>query len=290
MNRAFQDGDFPAVDTKNANAVRQEVLRIFHGLFPAAHSRTIENAFAWVQASFSGGYAEYQPIDAKYHDFEHTMQGTLCFIRLLDGYQRSGAQPPLTARMFELAVIAILFHDTGYLKKRDDTEGTGAKYTLTHVSRSAEFAGRVLAEQGFPTSEVLSVQNMIRCTGVNADLQSIPFQSELERKLGFALGTADLLGQMAAADYIDKLAILFQEFEESNRYNNRTSGPGVFRTAEELRQNTPIFWEKYVVPKINGDFIGLYHFLEHGHAENLYLARIRANIARLQAENSSMAA
>ena len=34
-------------------------------------------------------------------------------------------------------------------------------------------------------------------------------QSELERVLGFALATADLVGQMAADDYVDKLPELY---------------------------------------------------------------------------------
>jgi hypothetical protein len=37
---------------------------------------------------------------------------------------------------------------------------------------------------------------MIRRTGINARLSEIPFASELERTVGFALATADLLGQM----------------------------------------------------------------------------------------------
>ena len=281
MKRASQER---TVDTRSVEAVRAQAIQVFKRLFPKSDSRYINKAFDWAEAAFSGRYADFQAIDAKYHDFEHTLQGTLCYVTLLDGYQRAGAQPPLSARMFELAVIAILLHDTGYLKKRDDRQGTGAKYTLTHVNRSADFAARLLGENNFDASEIRAVQNMIRCTGVNADLKSIPFQSELERKLGFALGTADLLGQMAAGDYVDKLEILFQEFDEANHFSHRTTGPGVFKSVGELRRNTPAFWEKYVIPKINGDFIGLYHFLEGPHGENLYLTRIKANIERLKDE------
>jgi hypothetical protein len=284
MSRAFQDSDWMNVDTKSASAVRDEVLKIHHRLFPAHDPDCIRTAFRWVEGAFSGQYADYQAIDAKYHDFEHTLQGTLCFVRLLEGYHRAGAQPTLTERMFELAVIAILLHDTGYLKKHDDREGTGAKYTLTHVNRSAEFAGKLLADQRFKPEEIRAVQNMIRCTGVNADLKSIPFQSELERRLGFALGTADLLGQMAADDYVDKLGILFLEFEEANHFSGRVSGPGFFRSSLELRKNTPLFWEKYVMPKIHGDFIGLHRFLERPNGENPYLRKIEANIERLRGE------
>src|SRR5690606_10931 len=105
--------------------------------------------------------------------------------------------------MVELGLLAILMHDTGYLKRRDDTGGTGAKYTLIHVERSMEFAAELLRENHFTDSEINAVQNMIRCTGVNVNLAAIPFQSEEERIAGFALGTADLLGQMAAKDYVD---------------------------------------------------------------------------------------
>src|SRR5262249_62118285 len=140
---------------------------------------------------------DYQPVDALYHDFEHTLQGTLCMARLLRGRHHAGAQPRLTERMFRLGVLAILLHDTGYLKKREDTEGTGAKYTVTHVERSAEFADQLLADKGFVPTDIKAVQNMIHCTGVDATLSVIPFQSELEKVVGYALGTADLLGQMA---------------------------------------------------------------------------------------------
>jgi hypothetical protein len=131
---------------------------------------------------------------------------------------------------------------------------------------------------------------MIRCTGVNVDLQKIPFGSEEERLLGYALGTADLLGQMAADDYVDKLGILFSEFEESARYNQgKYSGAGAFANADDLRSKTPVFWEKYVLPKINGDFRGLYRYLGRpiAQAENSYVERIRKNLERLRRELES---
>ena len=141
--------------------------------------------------------------------------------RLLRNRHDTNAEPRLTRRMFELGMLAILMHDTGYLKKQGDTEGTGAKYTLTHVDRSIQFAGELMLGHDYPVEDILAVQNMIRCTGVNVKLDSIQFQDDLERIAGFALGTSDLLGQMAAADYVDKLPILYSEFAEAARYNER---------------------------------------------------------------------
>src|SRR5690348_2873956 len=108
MNRSSQEKQFAEVDTKSAAAVHQEVIRTFQNLFPEADPTCIDKAFDRIEAAFSGHYADYQAIDAKYHDFEHTLQGTLCFVRLLAGYQAEGAKPPFTQRMFELGVIAIL--------------------------------------------------------------------------------------------------------------------------------------------------------------------------------------
>jgi hypothetical protein len=268
--------------TRDFDAVRSQVVGIYLGLFPKASADAVESAFRWTIDAFNGDYKTYQPIDAKYHDLEHTLQGTLAFARLLKGYSIAQSRPALTQRAFELGLLAILLHDTGYLKHAADTDGTGAKYTHTHVTRSAEFARTLLTEKGFAPAEIRSVQNMIRCTGVNADLSGIPFADELERQVGYALGTADLLGQMAAPDYVEKLETLYEEFEESNRYSGKTTGPGVFTSAADLRAKTPVFWEKYVLPKIENDFRGLYRLLADPSGHNAYIESIRSNISRLQ--------
>ena len=278
---------FPLVDTKDAKAVQEEVHSLYRSMFPTGEIGFVHRAFEWEMDCFRGNYANYQPIDARYHDLEHTLQGTLCFARLLHGYHRAKVEPQLSEKMVQLGLLAILLHDTGYLKTRDDLEGTGAKYTLTHVNRSCEFAERLLREKGYKDTEVRAVQNMIRCTGVNVDLGKIPFGSQEERILGYALGTADLLGQMAADDYIDKLGILYSEFEESARFNSgKFTGAGAFASVDDLRNKTPMFWERYVLPKINGDFLGLYRYLGRTVTEddNDYLARIRSNLDRLQRE------
>ena len=232
-----------------------------------------------------GHYENYQAVDARYHDFEHTLQGTLCFARLLHGRQKANAQPPLTQRMFQLGLVAILMHDTGYLKKRNDNEGTGAKYTVTHVDRSAEFAAALLRQQSFPPEEIKAVQNMIHCTGVDAALSVIPFQSEIEKIAGFALGTSDLLGQMAAEDYVEKLPVLYSEFAEASQFSkDKPHFIAMFSSAADLMQKTPAFWEKYVQVKLNRDFGGLYRFLNDPYpvGPNHYVQRIEANIKKLR--------
>ena len=276
---------FPAVNTRDLSAIQDEVESIFASLYPEAEAGFVARAFGWTDQWFSGRQPGYQAIDARYHDLEHTLQGTLALARLLRGRHFAGVRPILTPEMFELGLLAILFHDTGYLKLAGDLEGTGAKYTLTHVRRSGDFAKLFLEAQGYDARQVLSVQNMIRCTGVNVDLSTIPFADELERNVGFALGTADLLGQMAAPDYVEKLPVLFLEFAEAALYNGPDSPKSItFQTAGDLMRSSPVFWEKYVWPKINGDFGGLYRFLADPYPSgpNYYLNCIETNLSRLR--------
>jgi hypothetical protein len=276
---------FSSVDTKDPSAVEREVQAAYQGMFTSASPFFVSTAFEWVKECFAGRYRDFQASDARYHDLEHTLQGTLCMVRVLQGRQMTGARPAISQRPFELGLLAILFHDTGYLKKAQDTAGTGAKYTLTHVARSVNFAEHFLAEKGIPIAEIRSVQNMIRCTGVHVDLSRIPFQSEVEKVIGFALGTGDLLGQMSADDYIDKLPILYGEFEESARfYEGKMVGTMTFSSAADLLRRTPEFWDKYVLAKLDGDFWGLYKFLNqpYPNGPNVYLQKIATNIARLR--------
>lgn len=273
------------VATSDPGAVEKEVQAAYHAMFPQGDKNFVPQIFSWATDWFMGRYDGYQPVDAKYHDFEHTLQGTLCMARLLCARQKVDAKPAISQRQFELGMLAILLHDTGYLKKNGDNEGTGAKYTVIHVRRSADFAAELLGNKRFSDADIKSVQNMILCTGINAALDRIPFQSEEEKLVGFALGTADLLGQMAAEDYVEKLPVLYSEFAEAARYDGaKGTSVVLFSSAEDMMRKTPAFWEKYVLPRLERDFTALYRFLNHPYPSgpNFYLDRIEKNISALR--------
>lgn len=284
---------FDPVATSDPTAVKTEVQAAYLALFPQGDHDFISRVFGWAEDCFAGRHADYQAIDARYHDFEHTLQGTLCMARLLRCRHVAGAQPQLSQRIFELGIIGILLHDTGYLKRRDDTaSGTGAKYTATHVLRSLEFAHQLLTAKNFPAADIRAVQNMIRCTGVDAHLDSISFADEAERIVGYALGAADLLGQMAAEDYVDKLPVLYEEFREAAGYDRgHTDFISKFGGAHDLLQRTPAFWRDYVLPKLDRDFAGLHRFLAqpYPHGANWYVERISANMERIQEQLATKA-
>ena len=276
---------FPSVTTKDPKAVEIEVQAAYLATFPGGDPSFVPRIFGWAIECFTGHYRDYQAVDAHYHDFEHTLQGTLCMARLLRGRHLAGAEPPANQRIFQLGILAMLLHDTGYLKRREDTEGTGAKYTVTHVERSGQFAAQLLEEKRFSATDIKAVQNMIQCTGVDAKLGGISFQSEIEKIAGFALGTADLLGQMAAEDYVDKLPILYSEFAEATQYTkDKTHFIAMFSSATDLMNKTPAFWAKFVLVKLDRDFGGLHRFLNDPYPSgpNQYLERIEANMDRLK--------
>jgi hypothetical protein len=274
-----------SVSTKDPMAVAKEVQASYIAIFPQGDRLFVTSAFGWAAECFTGRYSDYQAVDTDYHDFEHTLQGALCMVRILHGRQKAAAHPSVTQRIFELGLLAILLHDTGYLKKRGDMEGTGAKYTATHVSRSTDFAAKLLGEKGYGSDDIKSVQNMIRCTGVDATLTVIPFQDELEKIVGYALGTADLLGQMAADDYVEKLPILYDEFAEAtHNAPPKSSVVSMFSSAKDMLNKTPNFWEKYVKQKLDRDFGGVFRFLNEPYpaGANFYMDKIESNIRRLR--------
>ena len=273
------------VTTHNPTAVEVQVQATYLDMFPRGDLPFVPRVFGLAIECFTGHYADYQAVDARYHDFEHTLQGTLCMARLLHARHRANGHLPLTERLFQLGIIGILLHDTGYLKKRDDTEGTGAKYTTTHVNRSAEFAAQLLGKRGFSPADIAAVQSMIRCTGVDAVLSRIPFPGEQEKMVGQALATADLLGQMAADDYVDKLPILYTEFAEAARHDGgHAAFIAKFKGADDLLRRTPAFWYEFVLPKLERDFGGLHRFLNEPYPEgpNEYVRRIEANMERIR--------
>lgn len=268
-------------DTRDMSAVEREVMDGFRTLFPGSDPSFIPRAFALAKSAFEGRYPGYFPIDAVYHDLEHTLQGTLCLFRLLSGRAAAGTQPALTPRWHELTLLSILFHDSGYLRTSEEREGTGARFTPTHVARSEVFVEKVLGKAGYPPGDIQAMQRMIRCTELNIEVGRIPFASELERQLGFALATADLLAQMAADDYVDKLPALFAELAES--YQLEPASPKNsprFVSAQDLKQKTSDFWTFYVLPKINKDFLGVYRYLNLPFPDgpNPFLVWIEANV------------
>jgi hypothetical protein len=257
-----------------------------------AHARTIsasascaliDGVSALVEDLFTGRHPQYQKSDLQYHNLDHTVLATQCFIDLAEGRVRYGQKPVFSARDFSLGYAAILLHDSGYLKTRDDLSGTGAKYTSSHVLRSCALAGPALLSLGCTAEEIEGVQNSIRCTGINSRIDEIKFRSETEHMTGCMVATADYLGQMADPDYPAKLPALFSEFEESNNFSRVPFETRPFRSAKELMTKTTAFWNGFTLPKLDTDYRGLYRVLAEPDGRNPYVEAVEANLARIAA-------
>ncbi len=276
--------DLVLIDTRDPAAVCGEAQRVYLALYGADSAGFILRAFEWFFKAFDGSYRDYQPVDMAYHDREHTMQGTLCYVRLLQHRQEAGAEPSIPASMFRLGLLSILLHDSGYLKRAFDTSGTGAKYTLEHVDRSRAFAKQLLTDKGFQEEDIARVQRMISCTGLNVDLDSIYFHTKLEKIVGLSIATSDLLGQMAAPDYVERLTDLYNEFTECWEFSGSIADSLHFESVNHLMEQTPKFWEGYVKHKIDTECLGLYRFLNQPYPDgpNEYILHIEANIDKVR--------
>jgi hypothetical protein len=235
-----------------------------------------------IEGLFAGRHPEYQAMDTAYHDLAHTLQATLCLAELLHNRHLAGATPRIDADDFRRALIAVLFHDIGYLKTRDDTAGSGAKYTHMHEKRSCAFVRTYLAELGWPQDDIRSVETLISATGPTADVTRIGFGSEIERVLGQAVCTADYVGQMSDPRYPDKLRALFGEFAESYRYQQIPESQWPFPSYEAMLRSTPGFWSTFVQHKLNVECAGIRRHLEHPlTGENRYFESIERNMATI---------
>ncbi len=275
---------FPNVDTRDAHAVPNRIRELLRSIHPHADFTFFDAIFAEVGRMFRGEFGDYQPIDLRYHDFQHTLQATLCLTEILVGCHHACALPRYDWRHIELGLAAILLHDSGYLKTRSDGEGTGAKYTCTHVLRSTAIAASQLPRFGLNAQEINIVLGAIRCTGPTATVDEQNYENEADLLLGCCVTTADYLSQMAASDYPDELEILYREFEESDDYQNIPLEDRVFKSAQDLVERTPCFWQKIVLPKLETDFRGMYHFLASPYpaGPNPYVQAIEKNIGIIQ--------
>jgi hypothetical protein len=137
----------------------------------------LRRIFDDIERLFHGRHPGYAAIDAHYHSLEHTLQAVVCLVLLLEGRRMARVRPALDSRQFELAVAAALLHDTGFLRLRNDTKGTGAKYTFCHVLRSCAFTASYLPTVGADDRDVETVLCAINCTGPNMEIGRLWFRN-----------------------------------------------------------------------------------------------------------------
>ena len=266
------------IDTSCAKTVTEAALGIAEGISPGLDQSFIRSVFYDCENLFSGNHPDYQANDLPYHDFHHTLQVSVAFMDLFVARQYASGSSPFSHRQFELGLTAALYHDSGYLKLRSDSEGTGAKYTFCHVLRSCALAASHLPTRGLKIEEVDIVLGAIRCTGPSTTGMNLRFNRNDDHVLASMVATADYLGQMAADDYPDELGLLFQEFAESDAFRCLPAPQRLFKSASHLVGESTAFWEKVVKHKFDHDFLGVYRFLNQPDGRNRYIDKIEYNL------------
>lgn len=195
-------------------AVLKETQDILDLISPGFNTAPVISSFTKTVALYQGDCPGYKACNTEYHDLRHITDTLLATARLIHGAVLNGKT--FNDRQIFLGLVTALLHDAGYIQEKYDLEGTGAKYTASHIQRSIDFLGLSGAEHDLSEEEIAAGQAMIRCTDLAVDISTIAFPNAEVELLGNMLGTADLLAQMADRSYLEKLLFLYREFKEAD--------------------------------------------------------------------------
>jgi hypothetical protein len=287
----YRRSDFDVTNTVQVSsvaAVRHAVLRIFADTWPETPVDRLGEAFSDFERLFNGQFPGYFGCDTVYHDLQHSLDDTLAMARLLAGHDKShAAEERLGGERAVMGVIVALFHDAGYIRRHDDKQQrNGAEFTRTHVSRSAEFLARYLPTIGMGQWAPVAAQ-IVHFTGYEVAFDQIRLDEALDRKVGYLIGTADMLAQMADRCYLEKCRDrLYPEFVLGGVAISRAEDGGIraqYASGLDVLRQTPEFFETTMRTRLDGEFGGAYRYFEAFFGgRNPYLEAVERNITYLE--------
>ncbi len=229
------------------------LLGEFHRLYPspdAAQSQALEQATRTALQTL-------QNCDCAYHDVQHTVLVTEVGQTILKG--RQAARGDLTAHDWLQAVVAMLFHDIGYLRSLLSTDthqssiidangtrispppgSTDAYMTPYHVTR-----GTMYVAERFAHDPAIDTQQVIDCIEMTRFPVPPAPRYQATDSLAGLVRAADLIGQMADPQYLQKLSRLYAEFVETGDAERQE-----FANTGALRTGFPEFFYEQVHPYI----------------------------------------
>lgn len=264
------------LNTKNSSDVYEYVKSIFIDNYSQKAFESINKAFYLTMDLYEGRYPGYKECNTQYHNFNHIMDVYLATVRLLDGYNYINKS--LSVNIATNLMIASLLHDAGYIQEDWDNTGTGAKYTERHVERSKNFVDKEYERFGLSKEDIKAIKNMISLTDLSTKHKN-EFSSNEERVASYILGTADIIGQMADREYLERLLFLYYEFKEA--------GIEEYTTEFDILKKTIDFYEKVkkrLIKDLDDVYMYcVYHFKKRfGIQKNLYIMEINKNIDYLR--------
>lgn len=213
---------------------------------------------ARVKEAAAKALASIAQCNASYHNVEHTVYVTAAGLSILEGKH---SESPLTPKQWAEAVIAMLFHDIGFVRglcendgeseytsgigdkmvpvKRGDTDASLMPY---HVDRGQCFVTENYQHYA-DDMDLELVRNCIERT--RFPIPESP-QYQVTNDMPGLVRAADLIGQFSDPRYINKLNALYQEFEEQG--TNERIG---YETLQDMCEGYPDFFDNQVRPFID---------------------------------------
>jgi len=266
------------VSGANPQDILKELKYIYSLITPSRADDIFDQIFLDVVKIFNGQYPGFRASNTKYHDLEHTHLVVLAVTRLMHGCFLKGHA--FSSENLVMGFAAALFHDVGLIQAESEQNGSGAVFTLGHEERSIAVMARYLSQKRFSPQTIADCAALIQCTILDVQPKYIPFRNKEIEMLGKIVGSADLLGQMADRCYLEKLLLLYKEFEEAKL-------PG-FDSELDLLQKTQTFYESVAQKRLTNDFSGIaacmrLHFKDRWNEDrDLYSEAIENNIDYLK--------
>ena len=225
--------------------------------------------------------------DALYHNVEHTILVTLVGQETLRGkHIREGG---VSCEDWLHYIISLLCHDIGYVKgvcRQDSKElnlyatgvdgkrvslppgATDASLTPYHVDR-----GKLFIQERFGGHRLIDAELIKR----NIELTRFPVPSDEDHKdtvnYSGLVRAADLIGQLSDPRYLQKIAALFYEFEETG-----TNKALSYHHPGDLRDNYSKFYWHGVYPFIKNAL----SYLELTQEGKQIIANLYSNVFRVE--------
>lgn len=231
--------------------------------------------------------------DALYHNVEHTILVTLVGQEILRGkHIREGG---VSCEDWLHFIISLLCHDIGYVKGvcRQDEDSkrlyatgrdglkvpipfgsTDASLTPYHVDR-----GKLFISERFGGHRLIDAEVIKR----NIELTRFPVPADEDHKDTFnyagMVRAADLIGQLSDPRYLQKIAALFYEFDETGA-NKKLN----YRHPGDLRRNYPKFYWYGVFPFIT-QALAYLNLTQQG---KQIVANLYANVFKIEHEDQQL--
>ncbi len=269
------DSPFLALgNVSDTGEVEAQVSEIVRNFAPEHDLGRVADAFQLLDRAFDGRLPGYQNLKTLYHNRTHTNEVVLCTARMLHGLHLAGQG--VDGDHLDAALIGALLHDVGYLMSDEEAVGTGAQFTASHVMRGVDFARRHLRDLPGPVLEVTT--KVIMLTDHRKHPDWVTFDNLQQQRAAYATATADLIGQMANREYLERVLFLYYEFEEAQM--------GGFADIHDLLEKTTAFYNM-TRGRLDKDLQGMstnltHHFAKQtGSERNFYQESIDRNLAYL---------